>query len=80
MVLRFVLPVLMRWLVVGFVKKQTRRYSEQFNGGPFQATAEPPRPGPDNGQVRVEYVRANPQAKRPEEFKGGEYVEFEEVK
>ncbi|UOG75418.1 DUF4834 family protein [Hymenobacter tibetensis] len=81
LVLRFVLPVLMRWLVVRFVKKQTQRYSQQFGANPFEA----PRPEPRNtaaanGQVHVDYVPPKPQAKPAKHFEGGEYVDFEEVK
>ncbi len=82
LVLRFVLPVLMRWLVVGFLKKQTRRYSQQFGGPPFQAPRpEPPRNGSAQaGEVRVDYVPPKTQAKRPVKSEDGEYVDFEEVK
>lgn len=80
-VLRFVLPVLMRWLVVAFVKKQTRRYGAQFGANPFEA----PRPEPSHnkaatGQVHVDYVPPKQKPAQPKEFKGGEYVDFEEVK
>ena len=78
LILRFVLPVVLRWLVVGFVKKQTRRYNQQFGAGPFEAPVKPSRNGAADGQVQVEFVP--PQPKRPEQFEGGEYVDFEEVK
>ncbi|HEX8429015.1 DUF4834 family protein [Hymenobacter sp.] len=82
LVLRFVLPVLMRWLVVGFLKKQTRRYGQQVGANPFEA----PRPEPTRnhatsaGQVHVDYVPPKAQAKPARHFEGGEYVDFEEVK
>jgi hypothetical protein len=80
-VLRFVLPVLMRWLVVGFVKKQTRRYSQQFGANPFEAPRpEPAHNGAATGQVHVDYVPPKQKPAQPKEFKGGEYVDFEEVK
>ncbi|WP_022825369.1 DUF4834 family protein [Hymenobacter norwichensis] len=80
-ILRFVLPVLMRWLVVAFVKKQTRRYGAQFGANPFEAPRpEPSHNGPTNGQVHVDYVPPKQKPAQPKEFKGGEYVDFEEVK
>jgi hypothetical protein len=81
LVLRFVLPVLMRWLVVGFVKKQTRRYSQQFGANPFEAPTESPRNhSTSTGQVRVDYVPPKQQNKAAKHFEGGDYVDFEEVK
>lgn len=77
LVLRFVLPVLMRYLVVGFLQKQARRHAQQFGG----AVPEPPRHGAASSQVRVDYVPPKQKASaQPKEFNGGEYVEFEEVK
>ena len=72
-IFRFVLPVIMRWALKSFVRKQMQ------NGG-FMV---PPRPGPPPapGQVRVEYVPPTaPAADKPAGFKGGDYVDFEEVK
>jgi hypothetical protein len=81
LVLRFVLPVLMRYLVVGFLQKQARRHAQQFGGAPFGPAPEPPREGANGaGQVRVDYVPPAPRAKKSKEFEGGDYVEFEEVK
>jgi len=79
-VLRFLLPVLMRYLVVGFLQKQARRHAQQFGGAPFGPAPAPPSNGTNApGQVRVDYVPPTPPAK-PNEFQGGDYVEFEEVK
>ncbi len=80
LVLRFVLPLLMRYLVVGFLQRQARRHAQQFGGAPFGPAPEPPRNGTSaSSQVRVDYVPPTPPAK-PKEFQGGDYVEFEEVK
>ena len=70
---RYVLPVVLRLVLSGFVRKQMR------NGG----FAVPPRPGPAPapGEVRVDYVPpAAPEGTKPTDFKGGQYVDFEEVK
>ncbi|MBD2713834.1 DUF4834 family protein [Microvirga sp. STR05] len=81
LVLRFVLPVLMRYLVVGFLQKQARRHAQQFGGAPFEAApnaSEQTRTA--SGDVHVDYVPPRPKPAQPKEFKGGEYVDFEEVK
>jgi hypothetical protein len=73
--LRYLLPIVLRLALNSFLRKQMR------NGGfvvPPQAQSGPP---PAPGQVRVDYVP--PVAKsneKPHDFKGGEYVDFEEVK
>lgn len=72
---RYVLPIVLRLVLKGFVRKQMR--SGGF-GIPPQA---PPGPPPAPGQVRVDFVpSAAPDQARPTGFKGGEYVDFEEVK
>ena len=75
---RYVLPVVLRLALSGFVRKQMR------NGG-FSV---PPQARPDGGpaatrpgEVKVDYVP--PTAGQPGKehgFTGGEYVDFEEVK
>jgi len=72
---RYLLPIVLRLALSSFVRKQMR------NGGfvvPPQAQAGPP---PAPGQVRVDYVPPVARAaEQPHDFKGGEYVDFEEVK
>jgi hypothetical protein len=72
---RYVLPIVMRLVLTGFVRKQMR------NGG----FVVPPQSRPDAaatpGSVRVDYVPpTTPEREKPQGFKGGEYVDFEEVK
>lgn len=78
--IRLVAPVLFRWLLQAFVKKQMR------NGTFFYTnTQQPPRPqtGQQNGQaktegnVKIDYIPENQQKKG---FDGGQYVDYEEVK
>ncbi|AYA38241.1 DUF4834 domain-containing protein [Hymenobacter oligotrophus] len=84
MVLRLVLPALLRWALSAFVKRQMRKGGLVFgpNGNPFAAP--PPSGGPShsgaNGQVRVDYVPPTAKRQPDTNFRGGEYVEFEEVK
>jgi hypothetical protein len=72
---RYLLPIVLRLALNGFVRKQMR------NGGfvvPPQAQNRPPTAP---GQVRVDYMPpVAPDAEKPQGFKGGEYVDFEEVK
>ncbi|TGE20382.1 DUF4834 family protein [Hymenobacter aquaticus] len=83
---RFILPVLLRFFVGRFVQKQARRYGQQFGGGsPFEAAfgtppPQPRNPAPGSGNVQVDFVPPKPQKGKNQEFRGGEYVDFEEVK
>ncbi|PJJ48677.1 DUF4834 domain-containing protein [Hymenobacter chitinivorans] len=86
LVFRFVLPVILRLLVGRFVQKQARRYGQQFGGGasPFEGAfggrPAAPTPPPAGGNVRVDFVPPKQDKGTPRDFKGGEYVDFEEVK
>ena len=71
-VLRRLLPWLMRW-VVGEVVKQHAPQAEYRTTGNRQRA-------PD-GRIRVDYVPPRPKRQpRPDGYRGGEYIEFEEVK
>ncbi|MCC3155744.1 DUF4834 family protein [Hymenobacter sp. 15J16-1T3B] len=87
-VLRLVLPLLLRYVLTAFVRKQM-----QAGGMPFGADAAdfgqqaPPRyerpnqrPAEPAGQVRVDFVPPKAPRQPKKEFRGGDYVEFEEVK
>jgi len=72
---RYVLPIVLRLVLSGFVRKQMR------DGG-FVVPPQP-QPGPPvaPGEVRVDYVPpTSSEGEKPSGFKGGEYVDFEEVK
>ena len=72
---RYVLPVVLRLVLSGFVRKQMR------NGGFVVPPQSRPGPQAAPGEVRVDYVPPTaPDAEKPHGFKGGEYVDFEEVK
>ncbi len=76
--IRYVLPVVLRAVLGGFVRKQMR---DSGFAPPPQAARSGPPPAP--GQVRVDFVPPAPKAPgpdQPHDFKGGEYVDFEEVK
>ena len=72
---RYVLPIVFRLVLTGFVRKQMR------NGG-FVVPPQAQRgPAPTPGEIRVDYVPPTAaEPPKPAGFKGGEYVDFEEVK
>lgn len=72
-VVRYLLPIVFRVALKGFVRKQMRE------NGFMPPTAPTPPTAP--GEVRVAYVPpTSPEGGKPQGFKGGEYVDFEEVK
>ena len=75
---RYLLPIVLRLALSGFVRKQMR------NGGFVVPPQAPPTGGGSAtrpGEVRVDYVPPTaPERDNPSGFKGGEYVDFEEVK
>ncbi|MDB5234660.1 MAG: hypothetical protein JWR44_1653 [Hymenobacter sp.] len=72
---RYLLPIVLRLVLTGFVRKQMR------NGGFVVPPQARPNPPAAPGQVRVDYVPPTaPDSDKPQGFKGGEYVDFEEVK
>ncbi|MGY3091424.1 hypothetical protein ACVWYF_004491 [Hymenobacter sp. UYAg731] len=74
---RYLLPIVLRLALSGFVRKQMR------NGGFVVPPQAQPESSPTSrpGEVRVDYVppTAN-HSSQPHDFKGGDYVDFEEVK
>lgn len=81
MLVRYILPVVLRAVLGSFVRKQVHKAQQGgFYGTPgdFQA---PHQPTAAPGQVRVDYVPPQATAtERKREFRGGEYVDYEEVK
>lgn len=73
-------PYLLRWAVKAFIKKAVRKGTFMHASGPMPGS-EPVNPAQANaeGEIKVDYVPQSKPAK-DKEFRGGEYVEFEEVK
>lgn len=75
---RYLLPIVLRLALGSFVRKQMR------NGGfvvPPQGPAAGAGAGTRPGEVHVDYVPPTAaERSKPSGFKGGEYVDFEEVK
>jgi hypothetical protein len=83
-VLRLVLPFLLRYALTAFVKKQMRAGGMPLGaeGMPFGEPARPryERPASAASEVRVDYVPPKTPRQPKKDFRGGDYVEFEEVK
>jgi len=81
-VVRYVLPTILRYFVGSFVQKQARKYNQQFGGAPFESPfGPPPASGAQpEGQVHVDFIPPKEKPRKPQNFQGGEYVDFEEVK
>ncbi len=93
LLVRYVLPQVLRAVLGSFVRQQVHKAQQggfyppnaQQPGG-YQATGQnqsqgQSEPAAKPGQVRVEYVPPTTSAtERKHEFRGGEYVDYEEVK
>jgi hypothetical protein len=83
---RYLLPIVLRAVLGSFVRQQVHKAQQAGfyppGGSPqpgYQSQARQPDTAP--GQVRVDYVPPTTAgSERKHEFRGGEYVDFEEVK
>jgi len=86
LLIRLVAPFLIRFLIKLFIGKQLRKAASQFGGGfgtqsPFNA---PNTPGDrqqkkaPNSNLNIDYIPE--EKKERKDFRGGDYVEYEEVK
>jgi hypothetical protein len=83
LLVRYLLPVVLRAVLGGFVRQQVHKAQQAGfyppTGGPQQGYQARPETAP--GQVRVDYVPPTAAgSERKHEFRGGEYVDYEEVK
>ena len=83
LIIRYVLPSVLRLVLSGFVRQQVRQ-AQQHTEAPFGPGASNSRsryaaPAAGEGQVRVDYVPPTAKTTRPGEPKMGDYVDFEEV-
>lgn len=70
LIIFFVFPPLLRYFFRLFIRDQFNKAQQQFYG-----QQKPPRP---DGKIDVDFV---PQKKsKTENFKGGDYIDYEEVK
>jgi hypothetical protein len=63
-------PRLLRWGLKMFIGSQINKVQNEFKNQAKASNAK-------EGEIKVEYTKA---AKRDEHLKGGEYVDYEEVK
>ncbi len=81
--LRLVMPYIIRWALQTFVKRTIRKggFTGTFGQPPFPQDFAQPRPKAPEGKINIDYV---PETGKPKpnnsDFKGGEYVDYEEVK
>ena len=88
LLVRYVLPQVLRAVLGSFVRQQVHKAQQggfytppgAGPGGDYQAPGQP-EPPTKPGQVRVDYVppTSSPTGDRRREFRGGEYVDYEEV-
>ena len=81
--LRLLMPYIIRWALQTFVKRTLRKggFTGTFGQPPFSQDSfqQPHQPTPE-GKVNIDYVPEEGKAKtNGSDFKGGEYVDFEEV-
>jgi hypothetical protein len=85
---RYLLPVVLRAVLGSFVRQQVHKAQQAGfyppgGGQPagYQSQAQAHQPDAAPGQVRVDYVPPTAAGtERKHEFRGGEYVDYEEVK
>jgi hypothetical protein len=91
LLVRFVLPQVLRAVLGGFVRQQVHKAQQGGfyppgagpMGGNYQQQGQQAQQAPSArpGEVRVEYMPPTTSgAERKHEFRGGEYVDYEEVK
>jgi hypothetical protein len=79
LLVRYILPVVLRAALGGFVRQQVRKAQQGHPGQAdfFGPTVTPPA---TPGQIRVDYVPpTRPTERKAADFKGGEYIDYEEV-
>jgi len=78
--IRMVAPVLFRWLLGMFIKKKMRNgtffYTNMNQQNQPHTNGSQPN-GKPKGSVKIDYIPEQPERR---DFKGGQYVDYEEVK
>lgn len=81
--LRLVMPYIIRWVLQAFVKRTLRKggFTGTFGQPPFAQDSFETRPPSPDGKVNIDYVPQQEKTKsNGHDFKGGDYVDYEEVK
>ncbi|PSR55048.1 DUF4834 domain-containing protein [Adhaeribacter arboris] len=82
--LRLLMPYIIRWVLQAFVKRTLRKggFTGTFGQPPFQQEPfQQQQQRTQEGKVNIDYVPDGDKAKsNGGDFKGGEYVDYEEVK
>ena len=77
---RYIFPIVLRAVLSNIVRQQMRKAQQAYpeHTAFYRPPAGPP-PTPD--QLKVDYVPpTKPTARKQADYKGGEYVDYEEVK
>ncbi|MDQ4141696.1 MAG: DUF4834 family protein [Bacteroidota bacterium] len=81
--LRLLMPYIIKWVLQAFVKRTIRKggFTGTFGQPPFQQNPFQQQQRTQEGKVNIDYV-PNGNKTKPDgsDFKGGEYVDYEEVK
>ena len=81
--LRLLMPYIIRWVLKAFVKRTIRKggFTNTFGQPPFgQDPFQNRKPAPE-GNVNIDFVpKESKPGSNPPDFKGGDYVDYEEVK
>ncbi|QMU30814.1 DUF4834 family protein [Adhaeribacter radiodurans] len=81
--MRLLMPYIIRWVLQVFVKRTIRKggFTGTFGQPPFQQGPFQQQNQAQEGKINIDYVPNENKAKPSGgEFKGGEYVDYEEVK
>ncbi|MDQ3289984.1 MAG: DUF4834 domain-containing protein [Bacteroidota bacterium] len=77
------MPYIIKWVLQAFVKRTMRKggFTGTFGQPPFQQEPFQQQHRAQEGKVNIDYVPNENKAKPTSgDFKGGEYVDYEEVK
>lgn len=74
----FVFPKLLKWALKGFVVSQINKAQQEFQQQ-YNPNTSSNRPKKRDGQVDVDFVPPK-SGKNSDDFNGGEYIDYEEVK
>ncbi|QNF32007.1 DUF4834 family protein [Adhaeribacter swui] len=81
--LRLLMPYIIKWVLQAFVKRTMRKggFTATFGQPPFQQEPFQQQHRAPEGKINIDYVPQENKAKpNGGDFKGGEYIDYEEVK
>ena len=79
LIITFIIGYLFFWIIGKVFKVMVRGHS-YTNGNQNSSQNQYNRKRPNDGNVNIDYVPDGKKKKDKDDFKGGEYVDFEEIK